>query len=45
METLAHMDGSRCHIETEFETEKSDLGLDEYETRTPYQFLGRVWAG
>ena len=30
-------DGSRWRIETEFETEKSDVGLDEYETRT--------WAG
>ena len=29
--------GSRWRIETEFETEKSDVGLDEYETRT--------WAG
>ena len=28
---------SRWRIETEFETEKSDVGLDEYETRT--------WAG
>ena len=25
---------SRWRIETEFETEKSDVGLDEYETRT-----------
>ena len=31
------MGGSRWRIETEFETEKSDVGLDEYETRT--------WAG
>ena len=37
LETLAHMGGSRWPIETEFETEKSDIGLDEYETRT--------WAG
>ena len=37
METLAHVGGSRWRIETEFETEKSDIGLDEYETRT--------WAG
>ena len=29
------MGGSRWRIETEFETEKSDVGLDEYET----------WAG
>ena len=28
------MGGSRWRIETEFETEKSDVGLDEYETRT-----------
>ena len=26
--------GSRRRIETEFETEKSDVGLDKYETRT-----------
>ena len=31
------MGGSRWRIETEFETEKSDIGLDEYETST--------WAG
>ena len=37
LETLAHVGGSRWRIETEFETEKSDVGLDEYETRT--------WAG
>ena len=37
METLAYVGGSRWRIETEFETEKSDVGLDEYETRT--------WAG
>ena len=37
LETLAYMGGSRWRIETEFETEKSDVGLDEYETRT--------WAG
>ena len=37
METLAHVGGSRWRIETEFETEKSDIGLDEYETRS--------WAG
>ena len=29
-----HVGGSRWRIETEFETEKSDVGLDEYETRT-----------
>ena len=34
LETLAYVDGSRWRIETEFETEKSDVGLDEYETRT-----------
>ena len=37
METLAYVGGSRWRIETEFETEKSEWGLDEYETRT--------WAG
>ena len=37
LETLSRVGGSRWHIETEFETEKSDVGLDEYETRT--------WAG
>ena len=37
LETLAHVGGSRWRIETEFETEKSDVGLDEYKTRT--------WAG
>ena len=37
LETLAYVGGSRWPIETEFETEKSDVGLDEYETRT--------WAG
>ena len=37
LETLAHVGGSRWRIETEFETEKSDVRLDEYETRT--------WAG
>ena len=37
METLAHVGGSRWRIETEFETEKGDVGLDEYETRS--------WAG
>jgi SRSO17 transposase len=35
--TLARVGGSRWPIETEFETAKSDVGLDEYETRT--------WAG
>ena len=34
LETLAYEGGSRWRIETEFETEKSDVGLDEYETRT-----------
>ena len=33
MELLACVSGSRWHIETEFETEKSGAGLDEYETR------------
>ena len=37
LETLAYVGGSRWRIETEFETEKSDVGMDEYETRT--------WAG
>ena len=37
LETLAYVGGSRWRIETEFETEKSDVDLDEYETRT--------WAG
>ena len=37
LETLAYVGGSRWRIETEFETEKSDVGLDGYETRT--------WAG
>ena len=37
LETLAYVGGSRWRIETEFETEKSDVGLDECETRT--------WAG
>ncbi len=30
LETLAYVGGSRRRIETEFETEKSDVGLDEY---------------
>ena len=37
LETLAYVGGSRWCIETEFETEKGDVGLDEYETRS--------WAG
>lgn len=37
LETLACVGGSRWRIETEFQTEKGDLGLDEYETRS--------WAG
>ena len=45
LETLAYVGGSRWRIETEFETEKGDVGLDEYETRTPYQVRGRLWAG
>ena len=34
LETLAYVGGSRWRIETEFETEKGGVGLDEYETRT-----------
>ena len=34
LETLACVGGSRWRIETEFETEKGDVGLDEYETRS-----------
>ena len=37
LETLAYVGGSRWPIESEFETEKGDVGLDEYETRS--------WAG
>ena len=37
LELLAYVGGSRWRIETEFETEKGDVGLDEYETRS--------WAG
>ena len=37
LETLAYVGGSRWRIETEFETEKGDVGMDEYETRS--------WAG
>ena len=37
LETLAYVGGSRWCIETEFETEQSDVGLNEYETRTPQQ--------
>ena len=37
LETLAYVGGSRWPIETEFESEKGDVGLDEYETRS--------WAG
>ena len=37
LETLACVGGSRWPIESEFETEKGDVGLDEYETRS--------WAG
>ena len=32
LETLAYVGGSRWRIETEFEAEKSDVGLDEYES-------------
>jgi SRSO17 transposase len=35
--TLARVAAARWPIETEFETEKSDIGLDEYEVRS--------WAG
>ena len=34
LETPARVGGSRWRVETEFETEQSDVGLDEYETRT-----------
>lgn len=37
LETLAYVGGSRWHIETEFQTDKGHLGLDEYETQS--------WAG
>ena len=37
LEILAYVGGSRWPIESEFETEKGDGGLDEYETRS--------WAG
>ena len=37
LETLAYVGGSRWCIETGFETGKSGVGLDEYETR--------AWAG
>ena len=37
LETLAYVGGSRWRIETEFETEKGDVGLGEYEARS--------WAG
>ena len=37
LETLAYVGGSRWRIETEFETEKGEVGLDEYEARS--------WAG
>ena len=37
LETLACVGGSRWPIESEFEREKGDVGLDEYETRS--------WAG
>ena len=37
LKTLAYVGGSRWRIETEFETEKSDVRLDEYETH--------AWAG
>ena len=40
-ETLAYVGGSRRRIETEFETEKSDVGLDEYETLS---MAPRSWA-
>ena len=34
LEILGYVGGSRWRIETELETEKGDVGLDEYETRT-----------
>ena len=34
LETLAYVGGSSWPIEREFETEKGDVGLDEYETRS-----------
>ena len=34
LETLARVGGSRWRIETEFETAKSDVGMDKYEVRT-----------
>ena len=34
LEALARVGSSRWCVETEFETEKSDVGLDEYEART-----------
>jgi SRSO17 transposase len=34
LETLARVAAARWPIETEFETEKSDVGLDEYEVRS-----------
>ena len=34
LETLAYVGGSRWSIETACETGKSDVGMDEYETRT-----------
>ncbi len=37
LEKLAYVGRSRWRIETEFETEKGDVGLDEYEARS--------WAG
>ena len=37
LEILAYVGGSRWRIETEFETEKGEVGLDEYEARS--------WAG
>ena len=37
LDTLARVGGSRWRIETEFETAKSGVGMDEYEIRT--------WAG
>lgn len=37
LRTLARVAAARWPIETEFETEKSDIGLDEYEVRS--------WAG
>ena len=48
LETLAYV-GARWPIETEFETEKGDVGLDEYETRlvrlaSPHSHVPAGWS-